>query len=1106
MVDSEATQDPPAGTATFLLTGVERSTPLSEMAPDAAAAALARHFELIDSAVAAHGGLPAGGTGESDGVLAVFGSTAEAAAAALAVQRAFAAEAWPEGLTIRVRIGVYTGEVRGRDGRDDKGLATVRCARLRDVAHGGQTLLSSATASLAADALPEGSWLVDLGVRRLRDLSRPERLFELRHRDLPDWFPPLRSLDVLPNNLPVQLTSFVGRGAELVEVQRLLAGQRLVTLAGSGGCGKTRLAVQAAAELADGWPDGVWWVDLGSVTDPDLVARLTASTLRVLVGPVGSPLQALASQLGGRRMLLCLDTCEHLLDATAELADTLLRACPEVSVLSTSREPLGVAGEAVWRVPSLVEDEAMRLFADRAALVRPGFTVEAYADAVRTICRRLDGIPLAIELAAAWVRVLSPAQIAAGMDDRFRLLVGGQRGVVARHRTLAASMEWSHDLLDEPDRVVFRRLACFAGGFTLDAARAVCASDQAGAGDVLAALGRLVDKSLIVMQEADGETRYRLLDSIRQYAQDRLRDAGETAATRDRHLGYFLAFAEAAEPELERDQDRWRAVLETEHDNLRAALRWGLGADEPERGRRLAAALARFWSLHGHIQEGLGFLNRAVEVAPDDRSSLQASLLSGTALVAGSGGRPALAAAAAELGLEIAVANHDSRNRGRCLVLAAYLLFFTDFSASQELCVQAQRYGQAAGDGFATDTGLMLEACTLTNRDRHHEAVALAEEAFERSVPRGDRLCAAIARAVQVWAALFTGDLRRADGLAVESVRIAEPLGDYLAVGQTTANLAWVKGLAGEIDAGRRLMDPIVRSVEHAGPQVELLPWLALPPGKLHLWGGDLEGAVAWFRRAARFAEPMTENWVTVRALPGLASALRRLGRLDQAWEQVDRAIALARKLEAPHVLAEALEESAWLAATDDPALAEDLHHQALAVRVERGLRTFYVDSLEALAGLAARAESFQEASRLLAASDAARALMGYPRPVINQPETDATATAVRAALGDDAFTAAWAEGAALSLDDAVAYATRSRGARARPSSGWASLTPTELEVVHLVVEGLTNPQIGARLFMSRATVKTHLSHVYAKLAVANRTELATLAGNRTAKQSRPTS
>jgi len=321
-----------------------------------------------------------------------------------------------------------------------------------------------------------------------------------------------------------------------------------------------------------------------------------------------------------------------------------------------------------------------------------------------------------------------------------------------------------------------------------------------------------------------------------------------------------------------------------------------------------------------------------------------------------------------------------------------------------------------------------------------------------------------------------------------------------------TAHLAWVKGLAGEIDAGRRLMDPIVRSVEHAGPQVELLPWLALLPGELHLWGGDLEGAVAWFWRAVRFAEPMTENWVTVRALPGLASALRRLGRLDQAWEQVDRAIALARKLEVPHALAEALEESGWLAATNDPALAEDLHHQALAVRIERGLRTFYVDSLEALAGLAAQAESFQEAGRLLAASDAARALMGYPRPVINQPETDATVTAVRAALGDDAFAAAWGEGAALSLDDAVAYATRSRGARARPSSGWASLTPTELEVVHLVVEGLTNPQIGARLFMSRAAVKTHLSHVYAKLAVANRTELATLAGNRTAKQSQPTS
>lgn len=1088
---------PPSGTITFLLAGVERSIPLWEMAPDAAAAAVDRCQELIGSVVMAHHGVRYCTGGE--GVLAMFRSASAAVAAALAVQRACAAQQWPEGLAIRPRIGVHTAEVRDA-APEDITTATQRCARLRDVAHGAQTLLSAATVALVAEAPPEESWFADHGLHRLRDLSRPEQLFELCHRDVPHEFPPPRSLDVLPNNLPAQLTSFIGRIDELVEVQKLLDERRLLTLAGAGGCGKTRLAVQSVAELADRWPDGVWWVDLGSVSDPSLVARLTASAVRALVEPVGDPLQALAAQLRGRRLLLCLDTCEHLLDACAELADTLLRACPGVSVLATSREPLGVAGETVWRVPSLIEDEAARLFADRAALVRPGFTAGVDDDAVWAVCGRLDGIPLAIELAAAWVRALSPAQIAAGMHDRFRLLAGGPRVAIARQRTLAASMEWSHDGLDEADRVVFRRLAVFAGGFTLDAAVAVCADDPAGEKDldVLVAIGRLVDKSLLVADDGGTQARYRLLDTVRQYAADRLREAGETDTVQDRHLDHCLAFAEVAEPELERDQDTWRMRLETEHDNLRAALRWGLAVADPDRGRRLAAALARFWYVHGHTQEGLGFLHRAIELAPDDRSILHASLLSGTGQLATGGGRPAMAADLAERGLGIAVEAGDDRNRARCLMVTAYRRFFTDFAAAQDLSVQAQRYGRAADDPVAVDWGQVLEACSLTNRDRHDEAVTLVEEVLERSLPRGERSCAAFARSVQVWAALFTGDLRRADALGIESVRLAAPLGDYFTVGLTTSNLAWIKGLAGDLDAGRTLLDPVIRAVTAAGTEVELLPWLGLIPAKLHLWGGDLDGAVEWFERAARFAEPMTDNWVVARALPGLAGALRRLGHVERAREHADRAVTLATALGVPHVLAEGLGELAFLAvAVGDPGRAEDLHHQALAVRVEHGLRTFTVDSLDALAGLAAQSGGVDAATRLLAASDAAREAMGYPRPAIDQPDHDTTLARVHAALSDDAFAGAWAAGAALSLDDAVSYATRARGTRRRPSAGWASLTPTELEVTRLVVEGFTNPQIGARLFMSRATVKTHLAHIYAKLDISNRTELATLASTR---------
>jgi DNA-binding CsgD family transcriptional regulator len=587
-----------------------------------------------------------------------------------------------------------------------------------------------------------------------------------------------------------------------------------------------------------------------------------------------------------------------------------------------------------------------------------------------------------------------------------------------------------------------------------------------------------------------------MLDTIRQYAADRLEAAGETAATRDRHLAHFLALAERAEPGLDQDQDRWRAALAAEHDNLRAALEWGLATDDPEPGRRLAAALARWWFLHGHTREGLGFLNRAVERSPTARSALQASLMSGRALVAMGAGRPALTAETAARGLAIAAERGDHRNRARCLALSSYLPFFTDFAACRELCQQARRYGELAGDRFAVDFARLLEACALTNRDQHQEAVTLAREFTGPCLARGERFCAAFGRAVEVWAALFTGDVRRARTLGAESVTIAEPLGDYFTIGLTTFNLAWVTGLGGDIDAATRLMEPVVRSTEHAGQEVELLPWLALIPGKLRLWRGDFAAAAESLEQATRFAEPMTDNWVAIRALPGLATALRRLGRRDEAQALARRGVALGRKLDCPHALAEALEESA--ACLDDPAAAEDLHHQALNVRVEHGLRTFYVDSLEALACLAARAENFEPAARLLAASDAARTVIGYPRPVINQPGFDAGLAAARAGLGADGYARARSEGAALSLDEAVAYATRRRGARGRAARGWASLTPAEREVVDLAVAGLTNPEIGARLFMSRATVKTHLMHVYAKLGVANRTGLAALAASRT--------
>src|SRR5215218_3459293 len=901
--------------------------------------------------------------------------------------------------------------------------------------------------------------------------------------------------------LPVHLTSFVGRRAELAAVSALLRGRRLVTLTGVGGSGKTRLAARLAADQAERWPDGVWWVELEAVGDPAQVAEVAAATIGVLVEPVQGPLRSLTVQLRDRRTLVCLDNCEQVLEGAAEVAQALRRSGAEVTVLTTSREPLGVAGETVWQVPPLSEDDALALFLERASLVRPGFTLDAPSEeAVRTMCRRLDGIPLALELAAAWLRTLTPRQIAAGLDDRFALLVGGPRGVAPRQQTLAASIEWSHALLAEPDRVVLHRLAVFAGGFGLEAARAVAGGGAVARGDVLSALRRLVDKSLVIAEERDSEARYRLLETIRQYAADRLVEAGEAAATRDRHLAWSLAFAAALEPELRRDLDAWRTRLEREHDNLRAALDWGLAAPDPEHGRRLAAGLPWLWHLHRHGREGLEYLRRAIDRAPEDRSTLQARLLTGIALVADTANPLGLEFDAAQRALAIATERGEERLRALCLMLSAVGRFYTDFGAAWALTDDALRAAEAAGDAFVPDAVRALQGIILHLRDRHQEAEPLLESAVEGLLHR-HRGIAATTLAFQASGALSTGRVDLARRLAERAVGAAEPLGDYLRVGSTRGTLAIVHGLTGDVDGGLRLLAPVLRLVEDAGTDV-FVPGMARAMGLLQLWRDDPEGAAGWFGREARSTDRGTETWLVAQSLPGLGAALLALGRLDQAHDVLERAVAVADRLDMPGVLAGALEQQGHLAATvDDLDGAVELHHRALAVRAEHGLRTFSVDSLEALAALAAQAEPAPEAVRLLAASDQARAAMSYPRDPVRQRAHQATVHSLRAALGDGPFEQAWADGARLGLDEAVAYARRSRGTRGRPATGWASLTPAELEVVRLVADGLSNPEIGGRLFMSRGTVKTHLSHVYAKLGVANRTELATLATPRLAEE-----
>jgi len=604
-------------TLTFLFTDIEGSTALlRRLGEGDYGRVLADHQALIRAALAAHDGQEVDTQG--DAFFAVFSSPTACVAAVLEMQRALEARARPGGEHVRVRMGVHTGEAATSAAGALVGLDVHRAARVGAIAHGGQVLLSETAAALVRDSLPPGAALRDLGAQRLKDLGRPVQVFQLDAAGLPAGFPPLRALGnpALPNNLPAQLSAFIGRDRERSEVRALVESRRLVTLTGAGGSGKTRLALQVAAELLDGSGDGVWLAELAAVADPDAVPAAIGAALGIGDQPGRAVLEGLLGALAFQSVLIVLDNCEHLIGACAKTADAIVRHCPGVRLLVTSREPLGISGESIYRVPSLslpdpadpdsadpdpadpalASCDAIALLAERAReqgvdLALDGETLPLMA----SVCRRLDGLPLAIELAAARLRSLSLAGLRDRLDQRFRLLTGGSRTALARQQTLRATVDWSYSLLNPAEQALLRLLSVFAEGFDLDAVEGVCGGGDIEAFDTADLLGSLVDKSLVVAEPAGGALRYRLLETIRQFAAERLAEAGEeaTAAAAAAHGRYFLALAQAAAPHLSGPgQGRWFARLDTDHANLRRAIEHAAAQDPDGTGPRSKPAFA----------------------------------------------------------------------------------------------------------------------------------------------------------------------------------------------------------------------------------------------------------------------------------------------------------------------------------------------------------------------------------------------------------------------------------------------------------------------------------------------------------------------------------
>ena len=948
--------DFPSGTVTFLFTDVAGSTRLWQDHPDTAGPALSRHFALLRAAVEAEEGAVFKTIG--DAVCAAFNSAPRAVAAALAAQQAIAAEAWGPPGPLRVRMALHCGEAAHQDG-DYFGQPLNRVARLLAAAHGGQVLLSGAAHELVRDALPGGVVLRDLGEHQLKDLYRPEHIFQLLHAALPRDFPPLRTLDARPHNLPAQPTPLVGRDDETTQVAGLLSREdvRLVTVTGPGGVGKTRLSLQVGADLLEAFPDGCWFVDLAAIRDPVLLPAAIAGVVGVREEGGRSLAQALADHLKDRALLLILDNLEQLTAGAPTIAD-LLAAAARLKVLVTSRVRLGLRGEhevvidplptpdpkSLTSVDQLNHFAAVRLFIQRAEAAKPGFTVtNETAPAVAEICYRLDGLPLAIELAAARIKLFAPESLLRRLERRLPVLSGGARDLPTRQRTLRDAIAWSHDLLGSDEQALFRRLAVFAGGATFESAEAV--TNPEGDLDVFETLPLLVDHSLVrPVERSDGEPRFAMLETIREFGMERLAQTGEETGIRRAHAEYMLTMVEAVAPELVRsEQVTAFARLDDEYANLRSALGWSLEEDEGEIALRFGAALWRYWMVRGLMSEGRRFLDRALA-----KEALAAVHEAGATALYGAG---ALA--------------EDQHDFARATEV---------YHASLALCAAR---GDHSGMARAR-AGLGSLAITQGNLD---EAETLYGQVQAAASEAGDRWQTMVATLNLGNIALYRGDLDFATAQYEAALGLLYELGDRHGVALALANLGVV--------AQRR---------------------------------GELERAVTHYQDSLVLSRELGSQAATAKALLNLGDVLLSQGEARTAIARLEEALDLFRKMGNRREEGATLYNLGMVAlGQQEPLRATRLFADSLAIYASLALKPDIIDCLEALARTLASAGQLEVAARLFGAAEAQREVNGVPLPL--DEEGEQIAAAARAVLAQVDGSGAWSAGRGLSLDDAIADA-----------------------------------------------------------------------------------
>jgi predicted ATPase/class 3 adenylate cyclase len=990
--------DLPSGTVTFLLTDVEESTRLWQAHTESMAALLARHDALVAGSVARHGGVLLKHRGEGDSTFAVFARATDAVAAACDLQCELAADPGLSALPVRVRAALHTGEIEPRDG-DYFGTVVNLCARLRSAAHGGQTLLSRATYDLARDQIPPAVQVHEVGTFRLRHCGRARQVYQIVPEGLRADFPPLVAEPVSPSNVPVEVTDFVGRRRELAQVRRALRHFRLVTLTGIGGVGKTRLAQRVAATVCGEFHDGVWWVDLAGLDDPSLVCRTVAGTIGVREDPATTPMDAVLEWMRGKEVLLVLDSCEHLAKGCAAFVERLLRTCPDLRVLATSRHVLRLYGEHVValsplsipetdasEVDAALRTDAVRLFVHRARLRHPAFApIPREVEAIAGICRRLEGIPLSIELAAARMGLLSVSEVAEEVEDCFGVVLSADHPSLERHQSLHAAMAWSFELLTPPEQTVFRSLAVFRSWFDLPSARAV-AGDQASAGDFLSLLSSLHDKSMVIVDGSGPRTYYRMLEPLRQFGEEQLREAGERDSALRRHGTCMVELAEHAEPHLRgAEQGQWLDRLDRAHDDIRSALGWTRQTGETKIGLRLGAAMWRYWYKRSLAGEGRDHLVR---------------LLDGAESLAD----PAIRAKA----------QHAAGT------LASYV---GDFDQAAGLLDAALATRRELGDVAGHAASLNNLGLVRFEQGRYAEAGTLFAEGLALNRERGDVAAAVVSLGNMATAAIEDGDYERATAYAEESISLQRGLGLSSTSTVATTCLAMITIDRGEYDRGRAMWSEALAFARRAGDRP------AMAGSLQRLWDvsfreGDLETSRARLEESLAISRRAGSDLIAAPTLSCMALQLLAEGRPHEAIAQYNQVIALLARAGRPSDRSETLRGlgRAYLAVGDIRSARSCLESAIGTARPARA-RPTVIENIEVCALLLHAEARPRDALILASAASALRRVMAAPPPSVFRDEFARVIAAAEAALGHDAAEAARHDGAGLSIEDAAAIA-----------------------------------------------------------------------------------